>query len=166
MDKEIRFDIQLTAKDLWQFSMYHTNNGLRGGFNIIFTLAALYLLVVRWAGMGVSNRLLMICCALMFTVIQPLMMFLKARRQVKTPAMQQPMVLVFGEKGLHVEMGGQDIDFEWDQMGRMDKKPTQIILYMDRIHAYLIPNSELAGKEEDFFEMIRTHLPKERRRNI
>ncbi len=166
MTKEIRFDIQLTAKDLWQFSMYHTNSGLRGIFNVIFTVAALFLLIIRWGEMVLSYRLLMVCCVLMFTVVQPLMLYQKAKRQVKSPAMQQPMVLVFGDAGLHVEMGGQDIDFAWDQMGRMDRMPTQIILYMDRIHAYLIPKSELADKETAFVDMVREHLPKERRRRI
>lgn len=166
MTKEIRFDIKLTTKDLWQFSMYHINSGLRGLFNVFFTLAALFMVVTRWGEMITSYRVLMVCCVLMFTVIQPLMLFQKARRQVKTPAMEQPMVLIFGEEGLHVEMGGQDIDFEWDQMGRMDKMPTQVILYMDRIHAYLIPNASLADREAEFVEMVRAHLPKERRRRI
>lgn len=166
MEKEIRFDIKLTENDLWQFSMYHTYGGIRGVFNVLFTLASLFVLITRWNGMEVTYRVLMICCAAMFTIIQPLMLYQKARKQVKSPAMQAPMVLIFGEAGLHVEMGGQEIDFAWDQMGRMDRKPTQIILYMDRIHAYLIPNAELADKEAGFVEMVRNHLPKERRRRI
>lgn len=166
MMKEIRFDINLTVKDLWQFSMYHSNSGFRVVLNILLTLAAVFILVMRWGELGIPYRLLMIFCALLFTVIQPLMLYQKARRQIKTPAMQQAMVLIFGENGLHVEMGGQTIDFGWDQLGRMDKKPTQIILYMDRIHAYLIPQDALVDREAEFFEMVRKFLPKERRRGI
>ena len=52
-EETFQFHVQVTAKNLWMFSMYHSNKGYLGIFNLLFTLASLYLLVVRWSEVGV-----------------------------------------------------------------------------------------------------------------
>lgn len=165
-EKPLKFELQLTAKDLWAFSMYHSNGGFRGIFNLLFTAAALYLLIARWGALSIPYRLLMAFCALLFTVWQPLLLYSKARKQAKTPVIKDAMSLTFGGDGLKVEQNGQSAEFTWDQMGRMDRLPSMIVLYMDRVHAYLLPREALGGQEEELCAMARAHLPKERRRKI
>ncbi len=162
----MKFEVKLTVKELWQFSMYHANGGATGLFNLIFTVAALFLLIFRWGSLTPAYRLLLFACVLIFTVLQPLLLYSKVRKQAKTPAMAEPMYLTFEEEGLKVEQNGQEAAFAWEQMGRMDKKPTLIVLYMDRIHAYLLPRKLLGDQEEDFFAMVKNHLPKEKRRGF
>lgn len=166
MAKELCFEVKMTAKDLWQFSLYHANNGMLGIFNIIFTGASLFLVVTKWGALEPKHRVLLVFCALLFTVIQPALLYQKARKQAKLPAVQQPMRLLFSEQGLNVEQGEQKAGFTWEQIGRVDRKKTMVIVYMDRIHAYLLPNECMAGREDEFFEMVRMYLPKERRRKI
>ena len=166
MEKELQFEVKLGVKDLWQFSMYHANAGMLGIVNLLFTLAALFLIVTRWGTLTVPYRLLLVVCALMFTVWQPLLLYNKARKQAKSPAVKEPMSLTFGEEGLKVSQNGQEVEFAWEQMGRLDKMPTMVILYMDRVHAYLLPKSVMGAQEEPFYEVVRAHLPKERRRRI
>ncbi len=163
---ELQFELKLTVKDLWTFSMYHDNAGFRGIFNLLFTAAALFLLVFKWGSLPVSSRLLLVLCVLLFTVWQPLLVYIKARRQAKAPVIRDVMTLTFGEEGLTVEQSGQTAEFTWDQMGRMDKMPSMIVLYMDRVHAYLLPKSVTGDQEEALCKMAREHLPKERRRKI
>ena len=67
-NESVRFRIQITAKDLWMFSMYHSNKGYLGVFNLFFTLASLWLLVTRWSDVTVAYRILLLICVLMFTV--------------------------------------------------------------------------------------------------
>lgn len=166
MNKELRFEVKLGVKDLWQFSMYHANAGMLGIVNLLFTLAALFLIVTRWGTLTIPYRALLVVCALMFTVWQPLLLYNKARKQAKSSAVRDPMMLTFGEEGLRVEQGEQEALFAWDQMGRLDRMPTMVILYMDRVHAYLLPKSVMGEQEEEFYEMVRAYLPKERRRRI
>ena len=150
MKKEMKFEVKLTAKELWQFSMYHANAGATGLFNLIFTAAALFLLIFRWQTLTVAYRLLMFGCVLIFTVLQPLLLYGKVRKQAKTPAMTAPMYLTFGEEGLQVEQNGQEAAFTWEQM----------------VHAYLLPGKVLGDQKEAFFELVRAHLPKERRKGF
>lgn len=163
---QIRFEVRLDAGDLWKFSMYHSMGGFKGVFNLAFTLAALYVLVVRWSVLTVPYRLLLVGCALLFTVWQPFLLYSKARKQAKLPVMQQPMILTFGEEGLRVEQNEQQVNFTWEQMGRMDRVSTMIVLYMDRVHAYLLPDSVMGEQKEAFLEMARTYLKPNQRRKI
>ena len=166
MEKELRFEVKLGVKDLWQFSMYHANAGMLGIVNLLFTLAALFLIVTRWGTLTTPYRALLVVCALMFTVWQPFLLYNKARKQAKAAAVKESMILTVGAEGLKVEQSGQEAAFAWDQMGRLDKMPTMVILYMDRVHAYLLPKSVMGEREDAFYEMVRAHLPKERRRRI
>ena len=111
-------------------------------------------------------RCLLVVCALIFTVWQPFLLWNKARKQAKRPAVKNPMRLIFDDEKLTVSQEENSADFTWEQMGRLDAKSSMYILYMDRVHAYLIPKETLGEQEETFRELVTAHLPKERRRKI
>ena len=158
--KTVDVTLRITAKDLWMFSMYHANAGFMGMFNLIFSLAALYLLIFRWSTTTVPYRCLLVVCALIFTVWQPFLLWNKARKQAKRPAVKNPMRLIFDDEKLTVSQEENSADFTWEQMGRLDAKSSMYILYMDRVHAYLIPKETLGEQEETFRELVTAHLPK------
>lgn len=164
--KEFKFEVKLTAKDLWQFTMYHAYRGMSGIFAVIFTVAAFVLVIARWSVMMDFQKILVVVCLLLFTIYQPGMLYVKAKKQAKTPFMQAPMYLTFNDDGLLVQQSEQEISFTWDQIGRVDRKKTMAIIYMDRVHAYLLPNSILGDQKEAFFEMLKTKLPRERTRGM
>lgn len=166
MEKKITFQILVKAKDLWQFSMYHVNRGAQGLFNLIFTAAVVIVLIAGWTSLPDSQRLALLMCALIFTVIQPLMLYYKAKRQARRPEMKTPLILQFGSGGLTVRQQEQEVVFAWEQIGRVHKKAAMTIIYVDRLHAYLIPKEFYNGKEDDFFQLLRTNMPKERLKKV
>ena len=123
-------------------------------FNLIFSLAALYLLIFRWSTTTVSYRCLLVVCALIFTVWQPFLLWNKARKQAKRPAVKNPMRLIFDDEKLTVSQEENSADFTWEQMGRLDAKSSMYILYMDRVHAYLIPKETLGEQEENVAQLL------------
>lgn len=84
----------------------------------------------------------------------------------KASGCKNPMRLMFDQEKLTVSQEDNSADFTWEQMGRLDAKPSMYILYMDRVHAYLIPKTALGDQEEAFRELVTAHLPKEKRRKI
>ena len=115
--KTVDVTLTVTAKDLWAFSMYHTNAGLMGIFNLLFTLAALYLLIFRWSSTTTPYRCLLVICVLVFTVWQPFLLWTKAKKQAKRPAVKDPMRLVFDDEKLTVSQTDNQAEFTWEQMG-------------------------------------------------
>ncbi len=158
LEESLRFEVKLTTIDFWRFMMHHSMGGIKGIFNIIFTAAAVFLLVTRWGTFSAGYRALLIVCALVFTVWQPMIFWRKASRQAKLPAMQQPMYLTFGENGLLVEQGEQHAEFAWELMARLERAPKMFILYMDQMHAYLLPMTVIGDQEEVFCRMAKEYL--------
>lgn len=165
-EQKIQFHIQMKAKDLWKFSMYHANKGYLGVFNVLFTLASLYLLVTKWSETGVAYRLLLLVCVMMFTVWQPGILFLKALKQAGNERLKAAMDMVFDDKGFTVSQGEQSMEVAWDEVTRVVRIPGIYILYMSRIRAYLISDQVLGGEREKFVEFLRSVLPKERLKRV
>ena len=155
------FSVRLDAKELWKFSMYHSNRGFLGIFNLLFTVAAIYLLITQWASVSAAYRLLLVVCALMFTVWQPASLYLKAMRQAKSPMVKDPMILSFGESGLTIEQRGEKAQVPWEGLSLVAESKSQFIIYRDRIHAFLLPKSVVGGKEQEekLKELVREKMP-------
>ncbi len=164
--QSFHFHIQITAKDLWAFSMYHSNKGYLGIFNVLFTVAALYLLMARWGEMTALYRLILIVCALMFTVWQPFLLYLKARKQAQGRQVREPVDMTFSKEGFRVEQAGEALEVVWEQVGRAEAARGFLIFYMDRIHAYLLPDGVMKDQKTAFVEFLKEVLPKERRKRI
>lgn len=165
-NETIRFRIQITAKDLWMFSMYHSNKGYLGVFNLFFTLASLWILVTRWSDVTVAYRILLLICVLMFTVWQPALLYMKAAKQAKTKAVKEPMDMTCSKEGILIEQAGQSQEITWDQIVKVEQVRGLLIIYMGRVHAYLIPEQTAAVCRDQLLELIRANLPVERRKKI
>jgi hypothetical protein len=102
----------------------------------------------------------------MFTVWQPGILYLKALKQSKTPGIQNPMTLTFGENGILVSQGEENLEIAWENMMKVDHVRNMMILYMDRVHAYLLPDSITAEKKTAIRGLMKEKLPPERRKRI
>jgi hypothetical protein len=160
------FEVKLTAKELWKFSMYHSNKGMAGVFNVIFSLAAIFLLITRWSVISITYRVVFLICALMFTVWQPWLLYLKSARQAKKPAIADGMILSFSREGIVVSQGGSGLELIWDNISRAEQTGSMIIIYMDKVHAYLLPGSVEEEKKTQLMELLKEQLPPERRKRI
>ncbi|MCI8727948.1 MAG: YcxB family protein [Hungatella sp.] len=165
-NRSFQYHIQITARDLWGFSMYHSNKGYLGVFNVLFTLAALWLLVTRWGDFNIPYRLLLLVCVLMFTVWQPFLLYLKARKQARTAVIKEPVDMTFSEEGLAVMQGGEKKEASWEQVGSVEYMRGQLIIYMSRNRAFLLPDRVTGQEKEELCQLIRDQVPKGRRKRI
>lgn len=165
-EQTFQFHIQTEAKDLWRFSMYHANKGYLGVFNVLFTLASLYLLVSQWSSTSTAYRLLLLVCVLMFTVWQPGLLFLKAMKQTKNDRLKVPVDMTFTKDGFTVAQEDQSMEVAWDQVGRVVGIKGEYILYMGRVRAYLLPDRIMGEKKEPFAAFLREVLPGERLKRV
>lgn len=165
-EQTFRFHIQVEAKDLWKFSMYHSNKGYLGVFNLLFTLASLYLLVTKWSDTGAAYRLMLFACVTMFTVWQPGILFLKALKQAGTKRLKMAMDMAFDKKGFTVTQGEQSMEVTWEQVTRVARISGIYILYMSSVRAYLLTDQVLGDERERFASFLREVLPKERLKRV
>jgi len=80
--------------------------------------------------------------------------------------MQSATLLEFEEEGLKVTQQEKEALFPWDQIGRIDRKPTMLVIYMDHIHAYLLPKTVYEERLQELSDFLHGQLPKEKLRRI
>ncbi len=144
-----KYTYRTTARDLWQLSMYYIYGSLAGLCNIIFTVAAFALGFSRWdQAQGLMRCLIVLGCCL-FTVIQPLMIYVKAKKQ--TAGITQDTQVTIDDNGLHIRVGNDTSDLPWNSVKRISRKPAMIIVFSDTTHGFVFTNRVLGNEKEEFY---------------
>lgn len=162
----MKFRVKMTSKDLFEFSMYNSYKGAMGLFNVIFTVAALALLVFTWGSVSVWQRVLLAACGLIFTVVQPLLLHYKAGKQAETPGFSTPVDMTFTDEKIYVNQAGVEGELEWKQVWKAVRIPTMFILMMGPSHGYLLPNRSVEGHEEELTDILRKNLPDKKTKGL
>ena len=144
-----KYTYRTTARDLWQLSMYYIYGSLAGLCNIIFTVAAFALGFSRWAqAQGIVRCLIVLGCCL-FTVIQPLMIYAKAKKQAA--GITQDTQVSIDDNGLYIRVGDDTSQLPWKSVKRISRKPAMIIIFSDTTHGFIFTNRVLGDEKEEFY---------------
>ena len=156
MDKKgITFSVQMTAKEVYKFTVYHVYHGFSGLFGLFLSLIALINLILNFGTMTDQARTIMIIVAMWFTVLEPIMMIGRAKSQVKrTKAYQKPLQYQVNEDGITVLQDEVSQTIEWNQLVKIVETNSQFLVYSSNIHAFIFPKSMLEGQMEAMREAI------------
>ena len=144
-----KYTYRTTARDLWQLSMYYIYGSLAGLCKIIFTVAAFALGFSRWAqAQGIVRCLIVLGCCL-FTVIQPLMIYAKAKKQAA--GITQDTQVSIDDSGLYIRVGDDTSQLPWKSVKRISRKPAMIIIFSDTTHGFIFTNRVLGNEKEEFY---------------
>lgn len=151
-----RFTINTVAYDLWQLSMYGIYGSILGVTNAVFTVAMVLLAVRFFSSIHIVLKCLLIFAICLFPVIQPLVVYIRAKKQAK--GMPKDVHLEFDDKGMHVSVGDQKEDIDWNFVVGITKKPTLLVIYSSARHGYVLTNKTLGEQKEDFYKFILSKL--------
>ena len=144
-----KYTYRTTARDLWQLSMYYIYGSLAGLCNIIFTVAAFALGFSRWdQAQGIVRCLIVLGCCL-FTVIQPLMIYAKAKKQAA--GITQDTQVSIDDNGLYIRVGDDTSQLPWKSVKGISRKPAMIIIFSDTTHGFIFTNRVLGNEKEEFY---------------
>lgn len=164
----MKISVTMTARDLFQFSLYNSYSGFSGASNVIFTLGALAILAAtwNWETINVYQRILLVFCALIFTVVQPLMLDRKAKQQAGAIGFSAPLNLTLGDKKIDVEKAGMTGELFWNQVWKVVRIKSMYIIKTGPVHGYLIPNRSIEGREQELVEILKKNLPESKRKGL
>ncbi len=155
-----QFTYETKAMDLWQLSMYGMYRSMVGVINIIFTVAMVMLTIRFWSEANLFIRLFLIFGMGLFTVVQPLLVYLRAKKQLS--ALPTKITLEIDDHGVHVETNNQKSNLKWKTIRGISKKPTLIILYTSAKHGFILTNKVLGSKKEAFYNDVMSKIRKSR----
>ena len=107
----------------------------------------------------------MIFCAMLFTVIQPCVIWRRTGKQAKTEAFNKTIHLTLGDK-IFVEQAEASGEIEWKQVRKVVRLKSMYILDMGYGRAYLLPNASVEGREEELIAVLKEKLPKTKTKGL
>ena len=152
---KIKIDMQLNAKDIWLFSMYHSNRGFLLIFNVLFTIVMYYYMITSWNTIDIPRKILFLALANMFLLIQPAMLYLKSAKQARSEAIIAGLSLEMNDEGIVVSSKGESIDFKWESGFRSRIVPGIIIIYVDDVRGYLLPDRYTNENKEKIVAVLK-----------
>ena len=152
---KIKIDMQLNAKDIWLFSMYHSNRGFLLIFNVLFTVVMYYYMITSWNKIDTPRKMMFVLLANMFLLIQPAMLYLKSAKQARSEAIRAGLSLEMNDEGIVVSSKGESIDFKWESGFRSRIVPGIIIIYVDAVRGYLLPDRYTKENKEKIVAVLK-----------
>lgn len=155
IEEKVAFSVQMTAKEVYMFTMYHVYHGFSGILGLCLSLAAFINLVLSFNSLSDQNKTILTFVAAWFTVLEPIRMFLRARKQVKrTKAYSQPLNYILNEEGITVSQDGESQTIAWENLVKIVKTRSQYLFYSSKIHAFIFPKKDIGTQCEMLDQLI------------
>ena len=157
--KEVKFSVQITVKDMFLFLLQHSYHGASLIADAVVTFGAIGLLIAGFGEGDPVKTIALIFVAMLFTVVHPLQLYNKARKQVKgNDVFKKPLDYVLTDEGISLSQGAEAQSFTWADVYQVRVYESQILVYTGRVYACIRPKRALAECESEVRELFKKHL--------
>lgn len=159
----LEFDIKLTPRDMYRFNMYQTYSGVHGWLSV---LAAVLLFAMAGRTYGEVKGMytgfyIIFGCVLLFYL--PFTLYVRSKHSIAaSEVLQGSLHYTVGEDGFVVSQGEANAELKWEQIYRMVATKHNVLVYSNRIHAYVIPRAQLKETYGALAALATAKLPKHR----
>ncbi len=158
---QTEFEINLTEKDMYRFSMYHNYASFQGIFSILIAIAAFVMAVLTRDRVTVEYTVLYVVFGIIFLVYVPCSLKLRTKKQFKTSGeLQNTLHYQVDENGITVFQNGESAELPWKQVYKITATRHNLIIYSTRVSAFVIPLSQLGEKYGILKELAKKNVEK------
>ena len=156
----LKFDITLTAEDMYRFNMYQTYSGFHGWFSIAFSILIFVVAGVTRGKIEAAYTALYIVFGIVFLVYPPVSLYLRSKRTLAmSEVLRGTLHYEVDEEGLHVSQKEESALLPWEQIYKMVATRHNVLVYSSRINAYVIPRAQLEESYAALQTQAAAHLP-------
>lgn len=155
-EKNLYIETKIDNKSMFEFMVNHTYKSVMGIVGVLISLLAVVALIVYGKNYDLTKKLLFIFIALLFTVINPISLYFKSKKQVKmNDSFQHPLCYTFTANGIDVKQGEQSLHINWEDIIKIVSTKNLVVIYLSAINAFIFPKEQI-GEEFDEFKQIIT----------
>ena len=159
----MKFHTQLKAKDIFKFSLAYTYSGVQAILTIFMLGVGAYM-IVHGIGQpeGQTNIIFGVVVIALFVVINPLMIYVKAKKQ----AIKNPTYYTLRDDGIFVELGEESATIEWARVYKITHFMGLTLLYTGKQQAFVFPDYELGDDREKMLDYMKEHIKEARKKAV
>ena len=152
---EVNFDIQIIDKDLFKFSINNIYRKFTGILWIVFSITVIFITVYTWGDISINNSILLICMALLFSVMNPFLLWTKSKSQIKkNETMQKPIHYCINGKGVTISQGERTDHVDWNQTWKAVRYGNLVIIYVSSIRAFVLPVNQIGEQYDKLVKIL------------
>lgn len=164
---EINFSVDLTVKDMYRFLLYNTYYKFTGILWIVFSFVVVGITIYTWETVPLMNSMLMIALAMLYTIINPILIYIKARKQIKrNHQILSDLQYKINDQGIYIFQGEEEAHCEWNQIWKIVQYKNQVVAYVSTSRAFIFPMDSIKEQYNELVEIAnknmtsRNHLKK------
>lgn len=161
---KINLNIKITAKDLFLFNIKQAYKGMQGALSIILPALIFAYAITTFGQVGMGSSLVYVGLGIVFLVYVPVSLWLRSKKIVLDPnnALSKELHYEFAEDMIRVSVEAESVEFKWENIYQMKKSGDLLLIYTNRINAYILPIAQMGDKYEDLSKLAHDKLEKYR----
>lgn len=161
---KVVLDIKLDAKDLFRFNMQQAYRGMQGILSIILPILVFAYAVTSYGKVSIGSTLVYVGLGIVFLVYVPISLWLRVNKTVKDEnnALSKQLHYEFEEEVIRVSVGEESVEFQWENIFQMKTSGPLLLVYTNRINAYVLPLTQVGDKYEELSKLAHAKLEKYR----
>ena len=157
---EVSFEVKLRPEDLYRFNMYQTYTGMQGILSIVIAAVVFVMAAITGHSGSISYMFLYIFIGMMVLFYIPVTLWTRAKHTIRTnEVLANPLRFTLTDKAICVTQADQSGELPWDQIYKMISNRKQVLIYSNRINAYIIPRDQIEAQYQQIAEITKAKLP-------
>uniref|UniRef100_UPI004056D3F5 YcxB family protein n=1 Tax=Agathobacter sp. TaxID=2021311 RepID=UPI004056D3F5 len=160
---KVEFDVNLDQTHIFKFNMYQTYKSTQGMLSLVLPAIIFFRLYMNYESMGMDQILINLGLGILFLVYVPISLWLRAKKALKkNSVLASTLHFAFTEQSICVTQGEDKAEFKWENIYRMVSTKNLVLIYTNRVNAYVIPKLQMGMEYVKLAELAKSQLDKSR----
>lgn len=161
---KVSFDIKLTVQDLFKFNLMQAYKGMQGFLSILLPVLIFAYAVTTFGTVSIGSTLVYVGLGVLFLVYVPVSLWMRVQKTINDDnnALSKTLHYDFSEENIKVSVETESVTFNWENIYQMKEAKDMVLVYTNRINAYVIPKSQLGSNYETLSGLAHKKLEKYR----
>ena len=157
------FDIKLTEKDLYDFNIYQIYRSSQGIISILLAIIVWVMAGITFSNGQIAYGLMYLAGGFVFLFYIPLSLKLRVKNTMNTNEVLSGVLhYEVTDKAISVSQGEEAAELMWSQIYKLVANDKRVLVYSNRVNAYIIPRNQINEKYDDFMHLAKNSLEKYR----
>ncbi len=157
---KVEFKVKLTIKEMFSFLINNAYRKPMGVIMFLFGIGCFVVAGITCKQMELQSTLLLILLGSIYTIIQPIMLWKNAGRQIAgNPVYKEELSYSFDDKGITVSQGENITSKGWDECYKAADYGKIVVIYITVNNGIILPKTAIGEQYGEFVKLVGEHLP-------
>lgn len=158
--ENIAFEAKITEADLYRFNIHHAYTSSQGVFSIIVSGLIVVAWIMQFQRLSSLYLVLYPLMALLFLLYIPMNLKLRAKNQMQQDVFSCPLTYTFHGDGVRISspVADEPAELPWDYVYKIVTWKEYLLIYSNRVNAYIIPKAQIAAEYDAVIDYIKNHV--------